>query len=100
MNNKDNEMKDEAIWKKLDEHTNRIDKLTTNQAALTAEVRALERGQKDITSALARIENKLDMAYDYQNKQKGATMFGAWVLGITLTLLTVVASIKDKFFGS
>lgn len=96
-------MSDDAIWKRLDEHGMKIDTLTVEQATTKAEVRALERrldkNVANIMETLARMEAKQDSQWAYQNQQKGATKFGAWVAGVALTIITVTVSIWSMVFG-
>ena len=97
-------MSDEAVWKRLDEHNMKIDALTVQQATTQAEVRALERRlDKNVASileTLARMEAKQDNAFAYQNKQKGATAFGAWVVGVGLTVSAIIISVWTAAFGN
>lgn len=96
-------MSDDAIWKRLDEHGMKIDNLTVEQATTKAEVRALERrldkNVANIMETLTRMEAKQDSQWAYQNQQKGATKFGAWVAGVALTIITVTVSIWSMVFG-
>ena len=96
-------MSDDAIWKRLDEHGMKIDMLTVDQATTKAEVRALERRLDktlaSISETLSRMEAKQDNQWAYQNQQKGATKFGAWVAGVALTIITITVSIWSVVFG-
>lgn len=97
-------MSDDAVWKRLDEHSVKIDNLATNQATVQAEVRALERrldaSLSEFSVTLGRIESKLDTNTSYQNKQQGAYRLGAWIIGVGLTIATIVASVWSNVFGS
>ena len=97
-------MSDDAIWKRLDEHGMKIDTLIVDQATTKAEVRALERRLDktlaSISETLARMEAKQDNQWAYQNKQKGALGFGAWLVGGAMALATVIGVIWNMVFGS
>ena len=97
-------MSDDAIWKRLDEHGMKIDTLIVDQATTKAEVRALERRLDktlaSISETLARMEAKQDNQWAYQNKQKGALGFGAWLVGGVAAVVTTIALIWNMAFGS
>jgi len=97
-------MSDDAIWKRLDEHGMKIDTLIVDQATTKAEVRALERRLDktlaSISETLARMEAKQDSQWAYQNKQKGALGFGAWLVGGVAAVVTTIALIWNMAFGS
>lgn len=104
MNNKEIKMNDEAVWRKLDEHTMRIDNLTVQVAETRAEFNSLEkhlnRQIKDINDTLLRIENKINIQSEYQNKTKGAIGFGAWLLSGIVGIATFVSVVWNIVFGN
>ena len=97
-------MSEDPLWKKIDEHAMKIDALSIQQAEIRTEVRSLERHlnsqMTEMNTVLSRIEGKLDSQAAYQNKQKGALGFGAWLVGGVAAVVTTIALIWNMAFGS
>lgn len=87
---------DKAIWRRLDEHSVKIDSMAIQQAETRSEVRSLERRldrqMAEHGSVLSRIEAKLDSTTAYQERTKGARNFGAWLFGAGVALLTGIVA--------
>lgn len=89
----------DPIWDKFDKHDEIIRVLQQDQAALAAQVKAMDeridRNQHAIIETLTRIETKQDLTTSWMNESKGGLKIAKWLSGLGLSVgVGILAWIK------